>query len=107
MVGSQRAPPERAVEPPTPEAFAKDPLLWREGRDPLIERLLTTRAQPTDSGSQPGDWVYSQRLNIDALQPALSGSLGAALQAAKNAEPPVEADDAPPRPDTEAEQPES
>lgn len=72
--------------PPTPEAFAKDPLLWREGRDPLIERLLTTRSQPTDSGSQPGDWVYSQRLNIDALQPALSGSLGAALAAAKNAE---------------------
>lgn len=30
--------------------------------------------------------MYSQRLNIDALQPALSGSLGAALQAAKNAE---------------------
>jgi len=39
--------------PPTPEAFAKDPLLWREGRDPLIERLLTTRSQPTDSG-----WLF-------------------------------------------------
>lgn len=72
--------------PPSPEAFARDPLLWREDRDPLIERLLTARATPTDSGSQPGDWVYSQRLNIDALQPALSGSLGAALRAAKNAE---------------------
>ncbi len=53
--------------PDEPEAFAKDPLLWQEGRDPLIERLLTMRSQPTDSGSQPGDWVYSQRLNIDAL----------------------------------------
>lgn len=73
--------------PPTVDAFTKDPLLWREGNDPAIEKLLTARAaQPTDSGSQPGDWVYSQRLNIDALQPALSGSLGAALQAAKNAE---------------------
>ncbi|MBK8445400.1 MAG: hypothetical protein IPL41_01370 [Micropruina sp.] len=72
--------------PPTPDAFANDPLLWREGRDPLIENLLRMRKQPTDSGSQPGDWVYSQRLNFDALQPALSGSLGAALRAAKNAE---------------------
>jgi hypothetical protein len=73
--------------PPTADAFTKDPLLWREGVDPAIEKLLTARAhQPTDSGSQPGDWVYSQRLNIDALQPALSGSLGAALRAAKNAE---------------------
>ena len=72
--------------PPAPEAFAKDPLLWREGRDPVIEALLKPRHQTTDSGSQPGDWVYSQRLNVDLLQPALSGSLGAALRAAKNAE---------------------
>ncbi len=72
--------------PPSPDALANDPLLWREGRDPLIERLLRMRNQPTDSGSQPGDWVYSQRLNVDVLQPALSGSLGAALRAAKNAE---------------------
>lgn len=71
---------------PTPEALARDPLLWREGRDPLIERLLTMRSRQPDAGSQAGDWVYSQRLNIDALQPALSGSLGAALRAAKNAE---------------------
>ena len=84
MVGGQHM---LYPSPPTPSAFKKDPLLWREGRDPAIERLLTARSpQPTDSGSKPGDWVYSQRLNFDALQPALSGSLGAALRAAKNAE---------------------
>ena len=32
-----------------------------------------------------GQWVYSQRLNADALQPALSGCLAAALRVAKNA----------------------
>lgn len=74
--------------PAAADRLADDPVLWREGRDPDVASLLTPRApdqQATPAGPQPGDWVYSQRLNVEALQPMLSSCLGAALAAAKNA----------------------
>jgi hypothetical protein len=67
------------------DRFADDPFLWRQGGDPEIARLLDPQPSETAPTYQPGDWVYSQRLNVDALQPALSSCIGGALRAAKNA----------------------
>jgi hypothetical protein len=51
------------------------------------EHLVYPDEDPQTNQPSPlaGQWVYSQRLNADALQPALSSCLAAALRVAKNA----------------------
>lgn len=52
------------------------------------EHLVYPDIDPKTKEPSPlaGQWVYSQRLNVEALQPALSSCLAAALRVAKNAE---------------------